>query len=227
MTLSESTSSAGDTRASRSASLGPAEDMMTPDTSGPPSTTPFAFYDPAGRCWRTSQGTFLWDSEMSSVTWPRSGTTRSGRAYQRQPLVRLISGGGSSWLHTPTAKANQASPSMRSRDPGSWFRTPSATDYGTNQSPSPGAAVRPSLSTMARKGLWPTPNANRRGQSKNPGSRLRKTGTKQQSTLEDAVAEAGDRGALNPTWVEWLMGFPIGWTDLEPSATPSSPRSLS
>jgi hypothetical protein len=22
-------------------------------------------------------------------------------------------------------------------------------------------------------------------------------------------------GSLNPEWVEWLMGFPIGWTDLE------------
>ena len=22
-------------------------------------------------------------------------------------------------------------------------------------------------------------------------------------------------GSLNPTWVEWLMGYPIGWTDLE------------
>jgi hypothetical protein len=27
-------------------------------------------------------------------------------------------------------------------------------------------------------------------------------------------------GQLNPTWVEWLMGFPLGWTDLEDSATP-------
>ena len=25
-----------------------------------------------------------------------------------------------------------------------------------------------------------------------------------------------DRGKLNPDWVEWLMGFPVGWTDLEP-----------
>ena len=24
---------------------------------------------------------------------------------------------------------------------------------------------------------------------------------------------------LNPNWVEWLMGWPIGWTDLRPSAT--------
>lgn len=28
-------------------------------------------------------------------------------------------------------------------------------------------------------------------------------------------------GQLNPTWVEWLMGFPIGWTDLNASETPS------
>ena len=32
-------------------------------------------------------------------------------------------------------------------------------------------------------------------------------------------------GSLNPTWVEWLMGYPSGWTDLSPSATVSSPTS--
>jgi len=26
---------------------------------------------------------------------------------------------------------------------------------------------------------------------------------------------AATGGQLNPPWVEWLMGFPIGWTDLE------------
>ncbi len=26
-------------------------------------------------------------------------------------------------------------------------------------------------------------------------------------------------GRLNPTWVEWLMGFPLGWTDLDASET--------
>jgi len=30
---------------------------------------------------------------------------------------------------------------------------------------------------------------------------------------------------LEPRIYEWLMGFPIGWTDLGHSATPSSPRS--
>jgi hypothetical protein len=32
-------------------------------------------------------------------------------------------------------------------------------------------------------------------------------------------------GALNPTWVEWLMGFPLEWTALDASETPSSRRS--
>jgi|SRR5581483_3656723 len=41
----------------------------------------------------------------------------------------------------------------------------------------------------------------------------------------------GGSGAPNPTWFEWLMGFPIEWTAVSPEpkplVTPSSPRSLS
>jgi hypothetical protein len=31
-------------------------------------------------------------------------------------------------------------------------------------------------------------------------------------------------GQLNPPWVEWLMGWPIGWTDCDASATDKPPR---
>jgi hypothetical protein len=44
--------------------------------------------------------------------------------------------------------------------------------------------------------------------------------------LSSAVAILGERetpgastGALNPSWVEWLMGWPIGWTDCAPLGT--------
>ena len=35
----------------------------------------------------------------------------------------------------------------------------------------------------------------------------------------------GTIGRLNPTWAEWLMGYPTGWTELSPSETPSCPSS--
>ena len=37
-----------------------------------------------------------------------------------------------------------------------------------------------------------------------------------------AIAEGKTDGALNPQWVEWLMGWPIGHSDLKPSETAKS-----
>jgi len=39
-------------------------------------------------------------------------------------------------------------------------------------------------------------------------------------------SEPLENGPLNPAWIEWLMGYPEGWTDLEDSETPSSRKSL-
>ena len=47
--------------------------------------------------------------------------------------------------------------------------------------------------------------------------RKRSGGGQQRRQLTDpdmGVIEAG--GQLNPDWVEWLMGWPVGWTDLKP-----------
>ena len=64
-------------------------------------------------------------------------------------------------------------------------------------------------------GLWPTPtstdhrhNAQVKGQNPNRP----KMGT----TLCGAVKDTAGRGSLNPTWVEWLMGWPSEWTALKP-----------
>jgi DNA (cytosine-5)-methyltransferase 1 len=34
--------------------------------------------------------------------------------------------------------------------------------------------------------------------------------------LGEQVSGLHNGGKLNPTWVEWLMGWPLGWTDLKP-----------
>lgn len=53
---------------------------------------------------------------------------------------------------------------------------------------------------------WPTPRAGRDTLCGGVGHR---------KMLQGTELETG-RGQLNPDWVEWLMGWPIGWTSLEP-----------
>ena len=43
--------------------------------------------------------------------------------------------------------------------------------------------------------------------------------------LSEQVRDAPSSGQLNPQWVEWVMGFPTGWTDLKPSEMPLSRKS--
>lgn len=63
--------------------------------------------------------------------------------------------------------------------------------------------------------VFPTPMAT--GWS-NSGSRKKlKKLEDEKITSEDErkKMQSGGGGKLNPTWVEWLQGVPIGWTDLE------------
>ena len=76
--------------------------------------------------------------------------------------------------------------------------------------------------------LWPTPSS-RDGKGGYIGGRVR-NGKTSFDTLDVAVQATDNQdktgGQLNPTWVEWLMGFPLGWTDCGSSATRSSRKSL-
>lgn len=59
--------------------------------------------------------------------------------------------------------------------------------------------------------LWPTPKVSDALGSGQP----KRYKTKGRWNLRDAVAARQGSGPLNPAWVEWLMGFPLDWTDLE------------
>ena len=72
------------------------------------------------------------------------------------------------------------------------------------------------------KKKFPTPQAsdNRdRGNMSNP-SVQRRVEIGKQISLSQSVHPTS--GKLNPTWVEWLMGWPLGWTDLKPLAMDKS-----
>jgi hypothetical protein len=64
--------------------------------------------------------------------------------------------------------------------------------------------------------MWPTPRANKVHPMITEENR-EKLANRNKSNLEEVIAgEVGDAtGKLNPTWVEWLMGYPEGWTDLK------------
>lgn len=68
-------------------------------------------------------------------------------------------------------------------------------------------------------GLWPTAKATIRGDC--PSERLRRTpdlpSAIKMRPLPDGSEPLQD-GQLNPQWVEWFMGWPIGWTELKPLA---------
>jgi len=85
--------------------------------------------------------------------------------------------------------------------------TPVTVDSGSyfNRSASKNATIRPTLGAMAKFNMWPT--ARSKAQNAN-GQGIHGSGG---VDLQTAIG-----GKLNPTWVEWLMGWPLGWTELKP-----------
>jgi DNA (cytosine-5)-methyltransferase 1 len=69
---------------------------------------------------------------------------------------------------------------------------------------------------------WPTPTTR---DHKDTGDSIANGTVPVNGLLGRAVGPSSEGGSLNPTWVEWLMGFPLGWTDCEHLATRSSRKS--
>ena len=147
---------------------------------------------------KTSQTCLMENGELGlsefSGTFPRSGMMRSGTVYQLPNLARTITEIGSGLLPTPVAS-----------DMGS------ASQKRINQTGHPKAALREAV-------FWPTPNASQGGTTGN-WKPVRDSGHTVQLSLAQSVRnlriqQGKPFGGLNPTWVEWLMGFPIGHTDL-------------
>jgi len=134
---------------------------------------------------------------MSSATWRNWVTEQQRLGLVREKSGRPTGDDGGSFLEfaTPTAKGNQLSPSMK-KHPGcaALWPTSSARDWKDT----PGmSSVRPDRAGAARK-----------------ADQLPRAVFNTQ-TDPDPNTKTSRRVYLNPAWVEALMGFPIGWTDLE------------
>jgi hypothetical protein len=72
--------------------------------------------------------------------------------------------------------------------------------------------------------IFPTPTARDHKGGYKTESLIRRDGKSRAfdhlpNAVLDGKGTETSGGQLNPTWVEWLMGWPLGWTDLKPLET--------
>jgi hypothetical protein len=174
----------------------------------------FARYDRVTSSWKTHQFSLLGGLTEYSETWPRWGLMRDGECSALPTWEHRTSETESGLWPTPTTtcdRANHNSPSVLNRQHGinlagavmKWA-TPQQRDFRSGQA-SRWDNPKRSRNLNDQIAKWPTPMAHDQKRA-SPAEALRKT-----PSLASRIG-----GSLNPTWVEWLMGWPLGWTDLRP-----------
>lgn len=200
----------------------------------------FASYDPDSQSLKTSQLSLLGESTPFSGRFPRSGTMRAGKLYERQTWVRRTEGNESGSWPTPQAQMPGAGPEnskVKNLLTGNRhsFYLPQAVEAERQK---PGVIT----------GMWPTPHANshtgpgehgdggpnlqtavaQQGYANRHNRKKKRYPTPQAGANNPAAhrAMSGDfktklckawgiptTGQLAPDWVDALMGYMPGWTD--------------
>lgn len=156
-------------------------------------------FDPDSHSWKTHLCLWEEDLPLSSVILPRWGIMRDGVCLELLTSERPISESASGLWPTPDTCAGgigsgKIRPSQIQRNQprlqdAVMWATPNARDWKE-------ARLSPALAKQAEE---------------NPFQNI----TRQLSKADPSL----HGGLLNPTWVEWLMGWSLGWTDLQPLET--------
>jgi len=148
-----------------------------------------------------------------------SRTSRAGRSSGSLPCAPTSKASATEPVPSRFLPQTSARPIFDGASSSSLLPTPTASSYGSNRGGANGRTgpVRLSLSALAKSGslslfATPTMKANQLSPAmrKWPGCR--------------AWQLVHPPGPLHPHFVEWLMGFPHDWTDVERSETPSCPN---
>lgn len=204
-------------RASRSALRGSVSPTLTSETSGRRLHESLARYDPGSRSWRTCQGSLLpiettadssgqptWERFWGP--WPSWGTLRSGVCWERTTPALPTNGTACGFWPTPVASEVRQGWQDRTRG-----------KRGTQESLTTRVIKAESRGGTGTRRTWRSPQARDHRNARAPGkwqSGERQPGLNDQVADKTATDTATRNGQLNPDWVEWLMGWPIGWTGL-------------
>lgn len=153
---------------------------------------------PVGSLAKMLLATSTWSSTMCFLTWKVRATPQKRLLFQLVPsMPRTEETEFGLW---PTPRANEVHPVITTKNQHAL----------ANRN-------KGNLEEVVAGRMWPTPCAHeaRLGYQRRSAD---KRGT-QKSLTTIVIDDLGGRekvfGQLNPEWVEWLMGFPIGHTDLK------------
>lgn len=197
-----------------------------------------ARYDPATHLWRTRQCSLFEGLDECLETFPKAGTMRNGLLWELTMSEPRTDASASGFWRTPDTGVGGEISAEKAAD----FAA------GKTRASGSVIQIR-LCDQVRHPQLWPTPtvcgNNNRKGLTKTSGDGLatavlmyptpkcQDAGAalfdRQKGNLGEVIhgryLNGGDttpqttKARLNPDWVEWLMGWPIGWTDLKPLET--------
>lgn len=200
-----------DTPANRSVRPGSAEARRMTATSGLKCLGSSENSGPLGLLEKMLLGTSRWGSTRCCLTWKVKATKQGRSLFQlAASMPRTVAKESGLWP-TPTASENTGD--LAKKD---LRRAKAKAKWGSKTGNGFGMSL---AEKVARLELLPTPTATdyRTGYGQTQAG-LKRMSHAHGKPLRDIVAQGGQ---LNPAWVEWLMGYPIGWTALSPSETAS------
>jgi hypothetical protein len=163
-------------------------------------------FGPDGLQWKTWPAVRVGGCHTSGKGWNDSTTKRYRSQLRRAIAERFTDEPASSLLPTLTETANLLAPSMQ-KWPGHRRLIP------TLMASRDGRFFEGKKERLRIGGaLLPTLTMNRYGSTNNgsPHDGRTEYATKGTLSLDSQAGQAG--GSLNPSWCEWFMGYPEGWT---------------
>jgi hypothetical protein len=161
--------------------------------------------------WKTHR--CLWEEDLapSSLTLPKWGMMQSGVLWERitSPLHTDETESGF-LLPTPTCADATMGAILNDNTKLIMLKSGKLRKI-SNQ------GVSGSIGLARTVAMYPTPSANEDAAGTPNGKMQKMLGNS--PLIRGTTPEEWNGGTLNPTWVEWLMGWPLGSTDLKPLET--------
>lgn len=216
----------GASPASHSPLPGSSEAKKMTVTSGQKCLESYGSCGPIGLLEKMLLGSSKWHSTQRYLTWKKKDTPQGHLYFQLAVSVPHIKDTGSQSWPTPNAgmrgdcsserarKSPDLEASVKMRE---MFATPQARDYRTGQSGRWIDKEHRSRNLNDQIAMFPTPTTGA-GLCAGTGNFQQLKKLEQNGIIteqEQKSMSQGNGGKLNPMWVEWLMGFPLGWTDLK------------